>query len=141
MMAQNKASVPGNNDLDAVAQWVAWLQGKVAMIYSWPPTGRMSENYSQRSKSINFVPKSEIAGKVGYAPMPGGHGEMASGYVKSLAAGSRNAEALYLFMQWVPGPPVSLPRALLPSTLADPSGLSHLKPPLYPSLWPAAVAY
>jgi multiple sugar transport system substrate-binding protein len=28
MIAQNKASIPGNNDLDAVAAWVAWLQGK-----------------------------------------------------------------------------------------------------------------
>ena len=141
MMAQNKASVPGNNDLDAVAQWVAWLQGKVAMIYSWPPTGRMSENYSQRSKSINFVPKSEIAGKVGYAPMPGGHGEMASGYVKSLAAGSKNAEAAYLFMQWVTSPPVSLARVMLPYTLRDPYRLSHFKSPLYRSLWPAAAEY
>jgi multiple sugar transport system substrate-binding protein len=141
MIAQNKASVPGNNDLDAVAQWVAWLQGKVAMIYSWPPTGRMSENYSQRSKSINFVPKSEIVGKVGYAPMPGGHGEMASGYVKSLAAGSKNAEAAYLFMQWVTSPPVSLARVMLPYTLRDPYRLSHYKSPLYRSLWPAAVEY
>ena len=32
MIAQNKASIPGNNDLDAVAAWVAWLQGKVAML-------------------------------------------------------------------------------------------------------------
>ena len=57
MIAQNKASIPGNNDLDAVAQWAAWLQGKVAMIFSWPPTGRMTENYSQRAKAINFVPQ------------------------------------------------------------------------------------
>src|SRR6266851_1364593 len=66
MIAQNKASIPGNDDLDAVAAWVAWLQGKVAMLFSWPPTGRMTENYSQRAKAINFVPKSEIAGKAGY---------------------------------------------------------------------------
>ncbi len=84
MVAANKASIPGNNDLDAVAQWAAWLQGKVAMIFSWPPTGRMSENYAQRDKAINFVPSSAIAGKVGYTVMPGGHGEMASGYVKAL---------------------------------------------------------
>ena len=79
--------LPGNNDLDAVAQWAAWLQGKVAMIFSWPPTGRMSENYAQRDKAINFVPHSAIAGKVGYAVVPGGNGEMASGYVKALADG------------------------------------------------------
>ena len=59
MIAQNKASIPGNNDLDAVAQWAAWLQGKVAMIFSWPPTGRMSSNYAQRDKAINFIPAVE----------------------------------------------------------------------------------
>src|SRR5258708_35108154 len=68
MIAANKASMPGNNELDAVAVWAAWLQGKVAMIYSWPPTGRMTENYSQRAKAINFVPQSVIAGKESYAP-------------------------------------------------------------------------
>ena len=40
---------------------IAWLQGKVAMIYSWPPTGRMSANYSQSAKAINFVPQSVVA--------------------------------------------------------------------------------
>jgi multiple sugar transport system substrate-binding protein len=141
MIAQNKASVPGNNDLDAVAQWVAWLQGKVTMIYSWPPTGRMSENYSQRAPAINFIPKSQIVGKVGYALMPGGHGEMASGYVKSLAAGSKNSEAAYLFMQWVNSPAVSLARVMLPYALRDPFRLSHYKSPLYRSLWPTAKDY
>ena len=86
MIAANKASVPGNNDMDAVAAWVAWLQGKAAMLFSWPPTGRMSENYAQRDKAINFVPQSTVVGKVGYAVMPGGNPEQASGYVKSLAA-------------------------------------------------------
>ena len=70
MIAQNNASLPGNNELDAVAQWTAWLQGKVAMIYSWPPTGRISSNYAQRDKAINFIPQSLIAGKVGYAVVP-----------------------------------------------------------------------
>jgi multiple sugar transport system substrate-binding protein len=141
MLAANKASIPGNDELDAVAQWVAWLQGKVAMIFSWPPTGRMSENYSQRDKAINFVPHSEIAGKVGYAIMPGKNGEMASGYVKALAADSANPEAAYLFMQWVTSPPVSLVRVMLPYTLRDPYRLSHYKSPQYRSLWPAAKDY
>ena len=73
MVAANAASVPGNNDMDAVAAWVAWLQGKTAMLFSWPPTGRMSENYAQRDKAINFVPQSTVVGKVGYAVMPGGN--------------------------------------------------------------------
>ncbi len=141
MLTANKASLPGNDDLDAVAAWAAWLQGKAAMLYSWPPTGRMSENYSQRAKAINFVPQSSIAGKVGYAVMPGGNGEMASGYVKALAADSANPEAAYLFMQWVTSPPVSLVRVMLPYTLRDPYRMSHFNSPEYRALWPAAKDY
>lgn len=141
MVAANKASVPGNDDFDAVAAWAAWLQGKAAMHYSWPPTGRMSENYSQRDKAINFVPHSSIAGNVGYAIMPGRNGEMASGYVKALAADSANAEAAYLFMQWVTSPPVSLVRVMLPYTLRDPYRMSHYNSPDYRALWPAAKNY
>jgi multiple sugar transport system substrate-binding protein len=141
MIAQNAASLPGNNDLDAVAQWTAWLQGKVAMIYSWPPTGRISSNYAQRDKAINFIPKSEIVGKVGYAVMPGGNGEMASGYVRALAAGSKNEEAAYLFMQWVTAPPLSLVRTMLPYTLRDPYRMSTYRSAQYRALWPAAKDY
>ncbi len=141
MLAANKGSVPGNDDLDAVAAWATWLQGKAAMLYSWPPTGRMSENYSQRDKAINFVPHSSIAGNVGYAVMPGGNGEMASGYVKALASDSQNAEAAYLFMQWVTSPPVSTVRVMLPYTLRDPYRISHYTSPQYRALWPAAKDY
>ena len=141
MLAVNRASVPGNDDLDAVAAWAAWLQGKAAMLYSWPPTGRMSENYSQRDKAINFVPHSSIAGNVGYAVMPGRNGEMASGYVKALAADSANPEAAYLFMQWVTSPPVSLVRVMLPYTLRDPYRMSHYNSPDYRALWPASKDY
>jgi multiple sugar transport system substrate-binding protein len=141
MIAQNKASIPGNNEMGAVAAWVAWLQGKVAMIFSWPPTGRMSAGYSQSDKAINFVPKSSIAGKVGYAVMPGKNGEHASGYVKALAADSPNAEAAYLFMQWTTCPAVSLVRVMVPYALRDPYRLSHFTSPLYRALWPDAKDY
>lgn len=141
MINQNKASIPGTEEMDAVAAWVAWLQGKAAMLFSWPPTGRMSENYSQRSTAINFVPQSQIAGKVGYALMPSGYGEMASGYVKALAADSKNPEAAYLFMQWVTSPEVSLVRVMLPYALRDPYRISHYKSPLYRALWSTAADY
>ena len=140
MVATNKASIPGNNELDAVSLWAAFLQGKVAMIYSWPPTGRMAANYSQSAKAINFVPKSQVAGKVGYAVIPG-NPEMASGYVKSLTSDSSNAEAAYLFMQWATSPPVSLARCMLPYSLRDPYRLSHFKSELYRALWPDAKEY
>lgn len=141
MIAANKASIPGNNELDAVAAWAAWLQGKVAMLISWPPTGRMTANYSQSDKAINFVPASSIAGKTGYAIVPGGHPEHAVGYVKALSADSQSAEASYLFMQWVTSPPISLVRTMLPYSLRDPYRLSQYKSDLYRALWPDAAEY
>src|SRR4029450_6944996 len=54
-MAANNASMPGNNELDAVAVWAAWCQGKVAMIFSWPPTGLLSADYAPRAKRFSCV--------------------------------------------------------------------------------------
>lgn len=140
MIAANAASIPGNNELDAVSLWAAFLQGKVAMIYSWPPSGRMAANYSQSAKAINFIPQSSIAGKVGYAVVPG-NPEHATGYNKALSADSANPEAAYLFMQWVTSPPVSLARVMLPYALRDPYRLSHFRSDLYAQLWPEAKDY
>ena len=140
MLAANAASIPGNNELDAVSLWAAWLQGKVAMIYSWPPTGRMTAGYSQSDKAINFVPQSTIADKVGYAVVPG-NPEHATGYNKALAADSANPDAGYLFMQWACSPPVSLARCMLPYALRDPYRLSHFKSDLYGKLFPTAKDY
>jgi len=140
MLAANAASIPGNNELGAVSLWAAWLQGKVAMIYSWPPTGRMTAGYSQSDKAINFVPQSTIADKVGYAVVPG-NPEHATGYNKALSADSANPEAAYLFMQWACSPPVSLARCMLPYALRDPYRLSHFKSDLYGALFPTAKEY
>ena len=135
MIAANKASIPGNNELDAVALWVAWLQGKVAMIYSWPPTGRMTANYSQSAKAINFVPQSAIAGKVGYAVVPGGNPEHATGYDKALAADSHNAGGrLSLHAVGDVARRCRWRGCMLPYALRDPYRLSHFKSPLYRAL-------
>jgi multiple sugar transport system substrate-binding protein len=141
MKAANAASIPGNEELDAVSLWVAWLQGKIAMMYSWPPTGRMSAGYSQSDKAISFIPQSSIAGKVGYAIVPGGHPEHAFGFNKALAADSANLEAAYLCMQWMTSPAVSLARVMLPYALRDPYRLSHFKSDLYGELFPSAPEY
>ena len=140
MIAANNASIPGNNELDAVSLWAAFLTGKVAMIYSWPPSGRMSAGYSQTAAAINFIPQSQIAGKVGYAVVPG-NPEHATGFNKALAADSANPEAAYLLMQWMTSPPVSLARVMLPYALRDPYRLSHFTSDLYAELWPDARAY
>jgi len=140
MLAANAASIPGNDELDPVAAWAAWLQGKVAMLYSWPPTGRMTANYAQTEEALKFVPQSTIADKVGYALVPG-NPEHALGFTKVLSADSSNAEAAYLFMQWATSPPVSLARVMLPYTLRDPYRLSHFSSDLYGGLWPGAADY
>jgi len=141
LIDQNKASIPSVLQMDAVAEWTAWVQGKLAFIFSWPPTGRLSENYSQRSKSFSFIPTSHIVGKVGYTLLPTGHGEFASGYVKAITSDSKNPEAAYLLMQWMCSPTISLQRVMLPYALRDPYRISHYKSAKYRSLWPAAKQY
>jgi multiple sugar transport system substrate-binding protein len=140
MIAANNASIPGNNELDAVSLWAAFLTGKVAMIYSWPPSGRMAANYSQSATAINFIPQSQIAGKVGYAVVPG-NPEHATGFSKALSADSANPDAAFLTMQWMTSPPVSLARVMLPYALRDPYRLSHFKSELYAGLFPSAKEY
>jgi multiple sugar transport system substrate-binding protein len=141
ILALTSAQPPGVNKLDVVSAWVDWLHGSSAMIYSWPPTGRMSENYAQRDKAFSFLPKSKIVGKVGYAVIPGKNGEHAGSFVKCVAADSKNTELAYLWSQWQTSPSVSLQRVMLPYTLRDPYRLSHYKSKKYRSLWPSAKEY
>jgi multiple sugar transport system substrate-binding protein len=141
MLAVNRASIPGVEELDAVGQWTAWLQGRLAMIFSWPPTGRMSENYAQRDESFSFIPASQIEGQVGYAIMPGQNGQHASGFIKCISADSRNTEAAYLMMQWMTSPTISLQRVMLPYALRDPFRISHFTSSEYRGLWPNAGEY
>jgi multiple sugar transport system substrate-binding protein len=141
ILAQNKASPPGVEKLDFVSGWGLWLQGKTAMIMAWPPTGRISENYSQRDKAFSFLPKSKIVGKVGYARVPGANGEHAGSFIKAVMATSKNQEAAYLFNQWANSPSVSLQRVMLPYTLRDPYRMSHYRSPRYRRLWKSAAEY
>jgi multiple sugar transport system substrate-binding protein len=141
ILALTSAQPPGVNKLDVVSAWVDWLHGSSAMIYSWPPTGRMSENYAQRDKAFSFLPKSKIVGKVGYAVIPGKNGEHAGSFVKCVSADSKNAELAYLWAQWQTSPSVSLQRVMLPYTLRDPYRLSHYKSKKYRGLWPSAKEY
>jgi multiple sugar transport system substrate-binding protein len=141
ILAQNKASPPGVEKLDFVSGWGLWLQGKTAMIMAWPPTGRISENYSQRDKAFSFLPKSKIVGKVGYARVPGANGEHAGSFIKAVMATSKNQEAAYLFNQWANSPSISLQRVMLPYTLRDPYRMSHYRSPAYRKLWKSAAEY
>jgi multiple sugar transport system substrate-binding protein len=141
IMKELKASPPGIEKLDFVSSWGVWLAGKTAMIYAWPPTGRISENYAQRDKAFAFLPKSKIVGKVGYALMPGKNGEHAGSFVQCVAADSKNKEAAFLYALWCTSPSISLQRVMLPYTLRDPYRISHYKSKAYRALWPGAKDY
>jgi multiple sugar transport system substrate-binding protein len=131
---------PGNEKFDFLTMWTTWLQGKTAMIYTWPPTGRISENYAQRDKAFSFLPKSKIVGKVGYTTVPGKNGWV-NAVIRSVSGDSKNQDAAYLFTQWNTSPSVSLQRVMLPFSLRDPYRISHYKSKKYASLWPAADEY
>ena len=111
------------------------------MIMAWGPTGRISENFSQRDKAFAFLPKSKIVGKVGYARVPGTNGEHAGSFIKAVMSSSENQEASYLFNQWANSPSISLQRVMLPYTLRDPYRLSHYRSAKYKSLWKGADQY
>lgn len=141
ILQELKASEPGIRKLNFVSSWVLWLQGKTAMLYAWPPTGRISENYAQRDKAFAFLPKSKVVGKVGYALMPNKNGEHAGSFVQTVTADSKNAEAAFLYNAWITSPSVSLEIVMLPYTLRDPYRISHYKSKKYRSLWPSAKEY
>ena len=93
------------------------------------------------TKQLNWVPPTKVAGKVGYAPEPGGRPLLAGGFNLSVSADSKNKECAYLFIQWMNSPQTSLQRVMLPFALRDPFRESHYASPLYRSLWPAAGDY
>ena len=73
MRAENKFMPPGVEQFGFVENLAAFLAGQTAMTISWPPYGRWAAGYGKNEKALDWVPKSTIAGKVGYALPPGGH--------------------------------------------------------------------
>jgi multiple sugar transport system substrate-binding protein len=143
MVAQTKDFPPGALNWNPVQLFTAWMGGHLAMTSFWPPLGRWSAGYRAvaQAKQLSFLPKNVIKGKVGYAIMPGGHGEMASGFDLGVSADSKHKEAAYLFVQWMTSPKISLQRVELPYTLRDPYRISHIDAPSYRHLWPQAPQY
>jgi len=119
----------------------AWLAGELAMQIWWPPPGRWSAGYGVEEEALSWLPKSTIAGKVGYAMPPDGQPELAAGFALSVAANSKNKELAYLFAQWLNSKDVSIKRVTLPYALRDPFRTSHFNSDEYKSLWPAAKDY
>ncbi len=99
------------------------------MTISWPPYGRWAAGYGSDEKALDWVPKSQVAGKVGYALPPGGHPELAAGFALSVASTSKKKDAAYLFIQWLNSEEISTQRVQLPYTLRDPFRDSHYTDP------------
>jgi multiple sugar transport system substrate-binding protein len=141
MVAENKWMPPGVEQWGFVENLAAFLQGQTAMTISWPPYGRWAAGYGTDEKVLDWVPKSTIAGKVGYALPPGGHPQLAAGFCLSVASTSKNKEAAYLFIQWLNSEETSLQRVQLPYALRDPFRDSHFTSPEYLAKWPDAKDY
>jgi multiple sugar transport system substrate-binding protein len=140
-LAENKIAPPGVEQWGFVENLAAFLQGQTAMTISWPPYGRWAASYGTDQDVMSWVPKSTIAGKVGYAMTPGGHPELAAGFCLSVSSTSKNKDAAYLFIQWLNSEDISLQRVKLPYALRDPFRDSHFTDPGYAALWPEAKDY
>ncbi len=141
MRAENKFMPPGVEQFGFVENLAAFLQGQTAMTISWPPYGRWAAGYGTDQEVLSWVPKSTIAGKVGYALPPGGHPELAAGFTLSVASKSKNKDAAYLFIQWLNSEDISMQRMQLPYALRDPFRDSQFVSPEYQAKWPDAKEY
>ncbi len=119
----------------------AWLDGKVAMIISWPPIGRWSNGIGKGTEQLSWVPETKVVDKVGYALEPGGRSALAGGFALGVSPDSPNKDAAYLFAQWMNSPETSMKRVMLPYALRDPFRKEHYTSPEYRGLWSNAGDY
>jgi multiple sugar transport system substrate-binding protein len=140
-LAENKWMPKGVETWGFIENLAAFLKGDTAMTVSWPPYGRWAAGYGSEQEALSWVPKSQVAGKVGYAMPPGGHPQLAAGFALSIAAASKQKEPAYLFIQWLNSQETSLERVQLPFALRDPFRASHFASAEYKSRWPEAPEY
>jgi multiple sugar transport system substrate-binding protein len=138
---ENRFMPPGVEKFGFVENLAVFLDGKSAMTISWPPYGRFAAGYLSEEKALSWVPKSKIAGKVGYALPPGGHPQLAAGFALSVASSSKQKEQAYLFIQWLNSEEISMQRVQLPYALRDPFRDSHFVSKEYMAKWPDAKEY
>jgi len=141
MRNENRFMPPGVEKFGFVENLAVFLDGKSAMTISWPPYGRFAAGYLANEKALDWVPKSKIAGKVGYALPPGGHPQLALGFALSVASTSKQKDLAYLFIQWLNSEEVSTERVQLPYALRDPFRDSHFTNKDYMAKWPDAKDY
>jgi len=140
-LAENKFMPPGVEQWNFVDNLANLLQGVTAMTISWPPYGRWAAGYGSGEEALSWVPKTQVAGKIGYALNPLGRDELGVGFALSVSSTSKNKEAAYLFIQWLNSKQTSLERVMLPYTLRDPFRTSHYESEEYRKLWPDAPSY
>ncbi|MCG8618649.1 MAG: sugar ABC transporter substrate-binding protein, partial [Desulfobacterales bacterium] len=141
MVDRQKTMPPGAGQWGFMDVLGAFIGGKIAMTEFWPPLGRWSEGYGTDTEQLSWVPKSQIAGKVGYAITPGGYSGLSAGFGLSISAHSRHKEAAYLFIQWLTSRKVSLERVQIPYSLRDPYRVSHFDSTAYRGRWEHAPEY
>lgn len=140
MLERNKHMPPGIETWGFIEVLTAWMGGQLAMVGgTWPPYGRWSEGTT--AEQLNWVPETQVAGKVGYSVMPMGHSLHNAGFSLSVSSSSQNKEAAYLFIQWLTSPTISLERVMLPYALRDPYRLSHYASEEYRARWANAGEY
>ena len=140
MVERNKLMPPGIETWGFVEILSSWMAGQLAMIGgTWPPIGRWSEGTT--AEQLNWVPETQVAGKVGYSVMPLGHSLHNGGFSLGVSPNSANKEAAYLYIQWMTSPTISLERVMLPYALRDPYRLSHFASEEYRSRWATAGEY
>lgn len=140
-VSENEWMPAGVQTWGFVENLAAFLKGDTAMTISWPPYGRWAAGYGTDQEALSWVPKSQVAGKVGYAMPPGGHPQLASGFSLCVSSSSRQKEAAYLFIQWLNSKEISLQRVQLPYALRDPFRTDHFTDATYRSRWPQAPQY
>lgn len=139
-LARLRETMPPGNVPDRVEPVLAtFLAGNAAMASFWPPLARMAEGQGGATQAN--LPASRVAGRTGYALLPGGVTELAVGFLLSVLEGSRNREAAALFALWMVEPATSLSRVMAPAGLRDPYRRSHVEAPAYRALWPTAGVY
>jgi multiple sugar transport system substrate-binding protein len=111
------------------------------MTISWPPVGRWAQGVNIEDKALSWVPKTTVVDKVGYAINPGGHPQLASGFISGVSPDSKNKDAAYLYIQWMHSKNQSLKNVMRPVGLRDPFRFSHYDSAEYQTLWPGAKDY
>ena len=141
MVEQNKCMAPGIETWGFAENLSALNAGQIAMTISWPPLGRWTQGVNTDDKALAWVPKTVVVDKIGFAINPGGHPQLASGFLSSVATNSKNKDAGFLYALWMHSKKQSLQNVMKPVGLRDPFRFSHYDSPEYQKLWPTAPEY